>query len=106
MSLSWACVAVSMLIKWKGNSCYVEIFSYFCNSFYTMKEMDTSSHNTEKQAQTIVSEPISVYGTATGGESFSAMSNTTLSKSGRMTVDEYFNELWAMYLKESEKLQS
>ena len=88
-------------------SVYISIiFCIFATVFYTKKEMDTTSHNTEEQIPTMVAEPTAVYRTAAGGESLSAMCNTTVSKPGRMTVEDYFNELWAMYLKESEKLQS
>ena len=45
-----------------------------------------SSYTTEEQFLAVETEPTAVCRTATGGESFSAMCNTTVSKTGRMTV--------------------
>ena len=58
--------------------------------------MYTTSHNTEEQAPKMAAEPTAVYRTAAGGESLSTMCNTTVSKPGRMTVDDYFDILHKM----------
>lgn len=48
--------------------------------------MTPKPYNTDGHSMTAAAEPAVVYGRST---------------SGRMSVDEYFDELWAMYLKKT-----
>lgn len=64
--------------------------------------MPVKPYKTEEQPVSTASEPEAVYGrTAVAQESFPIGS-----KRERLSVDEYFDELWSMYLTKRENLQN
>lgn len=70
--------------------------------------MTPKPYNTEDQSMPVAAEPATVYRKMEGNDeriistfhSHEANGNTA----GRMSVDEYFDELWSMYLKKRENL--
>lgn len=64
--------------------------------------MPIKTYKTEEQPMPTSSEPETVYGcAAVAQENF-----PTGGKRERLSVDEYFDELWSMYLTKREKLQN
>ena len=68
--------------------------------------MKPKPYNTEEQPLPVAAEPIAVYGHPASHVDGVVSTLKTVSSPGRMTVDEYFDELWALYLKKRENLQS
>lgn len=64
--------------------------------------MSIKTYKTEEQPMPTSSEPETVYGcAAVAQENF-----PTGGKRERLSVDEYFDELWSMYLTKRENLQN
>ena len=63
-------------------------------------------YTTEEPSAPVAAEPTAVYGRTAKPADDVRSSFHPVSKPGRMTVDEYFNELWTVYLKKCENLQS
>ena len=72
--------------------------------------MKPKPYDTEEQPMPVATEPTTVYGKVVGNDeriistlhSHETNGNTT----GRMSLDEYFDELWSMYLKKRENVQA
>lgn len=63
-------------------------------------------YTADKQATPVAAEPAAVYGRTDSHTDEVLSSFQPVSKPGRMTVDEYFDELWTLYLKKRENIQS
>lgn len=67
--------------------------------------MKPKPYDTEDQSMPQTAEPEASYGRNAYHPEDVISTIQSVSKPGRMTVDEYFDELWSMYLKKSENLQ-
>ena len=72
--------------------------------------MTPKPYDTEGQPISATAEPETVYGRIVGNDEriiSTVHSHTSISSNaGRMSVDEYFDELWSMYLKKRENLRA
>ena len=67
--------------------------------------MTSSRNNTEEQVPTTVEEPTVAYGHPASRETMPPMNEHPVSQPGRMTPEEYFNEVWRMTLRKRGNLQ-
>ena len=69
--------------------------------------MTPKPYNTEDQSMPVAAEPATVYRKMEGNdERIISTFHSHETTSGRMSVDEYFDELWSMYLKKRENLRA
>ena len=72
--------------------------------------MKPKPYDTEEQPMPVAAEPVAVYGKVAGNDeriiSTLHSHETSGNTAGRMSVDEYFDELWSMYLTKRENLQN
>ncbi len=68
--------------------------------------MENKPQDIEEKSTLVVEEPTTVFTHRTSDLSSLYSCSESVSKPGRMTVKEYFDELWDLYLKKSEDVQS
>ena len=83
--------------------CHFNKSSYLCN-WKKYDNMAVKPYTINEQPTPSAAEPAFVYGNST-----TMKENTPMTADGnreRMSVDEYFDELWSMYLKKREDLRA
>lgn len=66
--------------------------------------MEVKPYTTNDQPSPVATEPAFIYGTPAKGNE--AVPPTGKNMRERMSVDEYFDELWSMYLTKRENIQA